>query len=262
MTRIAAIGPLSIDSVGGGVPRPGGTAFYAGLTFGRLDADAHVAISCSAEHRSALDGLHVPARWYESAETTAFSFRYTDSGRRIMSVDAVGDAWSPDDALEAAGDATWVYIGALLRSHFPSQTLDALVEASRKLLLDAQGFVRRPALGPLQLDGAVGDVVERASILKLDDQEAEALVGAADPAALRRLAVPEIVLTLGARGSMIVTSRAVQSVPAIEMTGAIDPTGAGDTLAAAYLVARADGAEPLEALRDATETVGEFLSGK
>jgi sugar/nucleoside kinase (ribokinase family) len=41
----------------------------------------------------------------------------------------------------------------------------------------------------------------------------------------------------------------------------VDPTGAGDTFSAAYLTARAEGLEPVEAADRATVTVARFLSG-
>jgi sugar/nucleoside kinase (ribokinase family) len=265
LTQIAAIGPLSIDVVGEQPPRPGGTVFYGARAFARLGASARIAASCAASDRGALvpplEDLGLPVRWYESAETTAFHFQYSQTGRRTMRVEAVGDPWSPERSVEAAGDARWVLVGGLLRSDFPQQALIALANTGARLLLDAQGLVRLPSLGPLRRTGDIGDVLRHATILKLDEEEAESL-GASGLEALRRLGVPEVVYTLGPRGAAVVTPDLAEDVPAPDVRGAVDPTGAGDTLAAAYLFARSAGAEPLEALRSAIDTVAQFLTEK
>jgi sugar/nucleoside kinase (ribokinase family) len=268
LTRIATIGPFSIDVVGEQPPRPGGTVFYAGRALGNLGADAHVAASCALADRDELlprlEAFGLPVRWYESANTTAFRFRYTRTGRRIMRLEAAGDPWSPENAVEAIADARWVYVGGLLRTDFPRKTLAALAETGAKLLVDAQGLVRTPRLGPLRSSGDIGDVLRYAAILKLDVEEAEALVtpGETLPSRLQRLGPPEIVLTMGRRGAAVITQARIDAVPARDVTGPVDPTGAGDTFSAAYLVARSDGAEPLDALRSATDTVAEFLAGE
>jgi len=46
--------------------------------------------------------------WHESAETTAYSFHY-EGERRIMRQEAVADPWSPEQAVAAIGDATWIH---------------------------------------------------------------------------------------------------------------------------------------------------------
>ena len=54
---------------------------------------------------------------------------------------------------------------------------------------------------------------EHIEVLKLNDEEAETLVGSANPEALRTLGVPEIVLTLGAQGSWVITPDLIEHVP-------------------------------------------------
>jgi sugar/nucleoside kinase (ribokinase family) len=74
------------------------------------------------------------------------------------------------------------------------------------------------------------------------------------------LGVPEILLTLGSRGSFVIATGHVEHVPAFEISGVLDPTGAGDTFSMAFLTQRAAGAEPVEAARAATATVAAFLA--
>jgi sugar/nucleoside kinase (ribokinase family) len=261
---IAAIGHVSRDVVDDGAPRPGGTVLYSARALARLGATPRVGASCSASDRQALIGvleaLGLLVTWHESANTASYRFRYTSSGRRVMHQDAVGDPWSPHDALHAVGDASWIHVGALVRTDFPPQTLAALAGEGRSLLVDGQGLVRTAALGPLRTDGRIGDVLGYLTILKLDQQEAKTLTGSADPAAVRKLGVPEAIVTLGSKGSFVVTADTIERIAAQEVAEAVDPTGAGDTYAAAYLLARSAGAEPVEAARAAAKAAAEFLA--
>ncbi len=264
MSRIAAIGHLSRDIVDGAPPRAGGAVFYSARTLARIGADAHVAASCSGDHKDELlpelETFGLAVRWYESKATTEYSFRY-EGDRRIMRQTAVGDPWLPSRAVDAAADAAWVHVGALTRTDFPGATLAALADG-RRLLVDGQGLVRTAALGALRTDNEIGDVLRHVTILKLDAEEAEVLVGSSTPEDLRSLELPEVILTHGSRGAFVVTKKLVEHVGAHEVRGVTDPTGAGDMFAAAYLSARAGGEDPLAAARRATDAVGEFLSSE
>lgn len=263
MTAIAAIGHISRDVVAGGAPRPGGGVFYAARALARLGVDARIAAACAAADRETLlrplEEFGLPVAWYESAETTAYSFHY-EGDRRIMWKEAVGDPWTPDRAVDGVGNATWVDVCALTRTDFPPETLAALAHDGRLLLVDAQGLVRTATIGPLELDADIGDVLDYFEILKLNDEEAHTLVGSADPEALRALGVAEVLLTLGSMGSWVITPARLEHVPAVEVEGSVDPTGAGDTYSVTYLARRAEGAEPVEAARAAAETVSALLA--
>ena len=263
MTAIAAIGHLSRDVVAGSSPRPGGGVFYSARALARLGADARISASCALEDWALLvpplEAFGLPVTWHESTMTTAYSFHYEDE-RRIMWQDAVGDPWTPAQAAGAAGDAAWVNVCALTRTDFSAETLAAVAAGGRRLLVDAQGLVRTPTIGPLNTDREIGEVLRHIEILKLNDEEAETLVGSTDPERLRALGVPEILLTLGSQGSFVITPRLVEHMPAGDVAGPVDPTGAGDTFSMAFLTQRAAGAEPVEAARAATATVAAFLA--
>jgi sugar/nucleoside kinase (ribokinase family) len=263
LTAIAAIGHLTRDVVAGGAPRPGGGVFYSARALARIGADALIGASSAGDDRAhllpPLEAFGLPVAWYPSSATTAYSFHY-EGDRRIMRQDAVGDPWAPEQAVAAVGDATWVHVGALVRTDFPDETLAALADRDRRLLVDAQGLVRTAAVGPLVTDGEIGDVLRHVAILKLNDEEAETLVGSAQPERLRSLGVPEVILTLGSQGSYVITTDGIEHVPARVVVGPVDPTGAGDTFSAAYLTARSGGVGPAEAADRATTTVAAFLS--
>lgn len=263
MTAIAALGHLSRDVVAGSEPRPGGGVFWSTRALARLDADATVHASCSAEHRTTLvpplEAFGLPVTWYESSTTTAYSYYY-EGDRRVMWQDAVGDPWTPERAVGAAADATWVNVCALTRTDFPAETFAALAADGRRLLVDLQGLVRTATIGALHTDAHIGDVLDHVEVLKLNDEEAETLVGSADPEKLHALGVPEVILTLGSHGAWVVTPDLVEHVPAVPVGGDVDPTGAGDTYSVTYVVQRAAGAEPVEAARVAAATVSELLA--
>jgi len=264
VTAIAVIGHLSRDVVAGSEPRPGGGVFHGTRALARLGADARITASCAASDRALLvpplEAFGLPVTWHESTTTTAYRFHY-EGERRIMWLDAVGDPWTPAQAVEAARDVEWVNVCALTRTDFSPETLAALAGDGRRLLVDAQGLVRTPTIGPLHTDGDIGDMLRHVEILKLDEEEAEALVGSSDPERIRMLGVPEILLTLGSQGSFVITPDVVEHVPAVEVEGSVDPTGAGDTFSMAYLVERAAGTEPVESARAATAAVADFLAG-
>ena len=262
MTELAVIGNLSRDIVAGGEPRPGGGVFWSTRALSRLGAQAVVSAACSAEDRPLLlpplEAFGLPVTWHESSTTTAYSFHY-EGDRRIMWQDAVGDPWTPEQAVTAAGDAAWVNVCALTRTDFPPETLAALADG-RRLLVDLQGLVRTPTVGPLHTDEHVGDVLRHIDVLKLNDEEATTLVGSAAPERMRSLHIPEVLLTLGSQGAWVVTPDLAAHVPAVPVDGPVDPTGAGDSYSVTYLVSRAQGADPVEAARAAAATVAAFLA--
>ncbi len=219
-------------------------------------ADADVALT-------PLEATGLPLVWEPGRVTTAFAFHY-EGERRVMAVEAIGDPWTPADvtgwAAPALAGAKWVHVGALLRSDFGVETLRALAADGRRLLVDAQGLVRRPEVGPLQRDGDVDpDALHTIQALKLSEAEARLLAGGVDVAALRSLGVPEVVLTLGSAGSLVVTPDAAERVPA-EPVPIADPTGAGDTYSLGYVAARAAGAAPVDSARRASALVAAVLA--
>jgi sugar/nucleoside kinase (ribokinase family) len=267
---VAVIGNLVRDIVAGAPPRPGGAVFYQARVFSALGhtEDVHLVTRCAPEDRellvAPLERFGLPVAWRPARETQSFSFHY-EGERRVMEVVALGDPWTPDDidgwVAQAIGDTKWIMLGGLTRADFPPETLAALRRDGRQLLVDAQGCVRRGTLGPLVRDGKVSpESFASGRALKLNDAEAMALVGSPEPADLRRLCVPEVVLTRGSRGALVVTASTADRVPATPIEGTVDLTGAGDTFWVSYLVARTEGAEPAEAARSASETTSRLLS--
>ena len=129
--------------------------------------------------------------------------------------DAVGDPWTPEQAVEAAADATWINVCALTRTDFPPETLAALAQTGAGSSSTSRASSAPPTIGPLQTDEHIGDVLRHIEVLKLNDEEAETLVGSAEPEKLHALGVPEVILTLGSQGAWVVTPDVVEHVPAV-----------------------------------------------
>lgn len=266
---VALVGNVSLDRHGGGAERAGGAVTYGGVTAASRGLDVRVATRCAERDRAValapLERSGLPLVWHEAQATTAFSYRY-EGGSRQMVVDAVGDTWAPDDLAGWAGPTldgvAWVHVGALLRSHFPAATLHAARRDGRNVLLDGQGLVRLARTGTLQRDGNVDpEVLAAIDALKLSESEARLLAGGVEVERLRGLGVPEVLLTLGAGGSLLVTPDVAERIE-IEPVDTPDPTGAGDTYALGYAAARAAGAEPVEAARSASDLVSAILAAR
>ena len=178
-----------------------------------------------------------------------------------MTVDVVGEPWQLDEPPSGLlRRVESLHVAPLLRSDFDAAALERL-GSGRRLLLDAQGLVRVPKTGPLTLDADFDpDVLRHVSILKVSEEEADVLAGG-DRDALADLGVPEIVLTLGRRGSVVIVNGRAEEIPARPVDDAVDPTGAGDAFASAYLSARAGGHAPASAARRATALVAALLLG-
>lgn len=269
MPGVAVIGNVTRDVVAGAQPRAGGAVFHAGRALRVLGARGRVVTRCAPADRRALVSrlvaLGLPVAWAPAQRTAAFSFRYDDE-RRLMTVDEIGDPWTSADVRGWAGDALgrseWVLVGALTRADFPAATLQELARG-RRLLLDGQGLARPAVTGPLSLDGDLDrNVLRFATMLKLAEDEAMALVGSTEPDAVRELAVPEILVTLGSRGSLVVTSRGADLIKVRPVEGRVDPTGAGDAFCAVYLDSRAAGHAPSSAARRASALVSGLLLGR
>jgi sugar/nucleoside kinase (ribokinase family) len=257
------IGPLARDLVGGGVPRIGGGPWHAARALRALGHDAVVVAKCGEPERRSylrqLAALGLPVSLTAAGETTSFSFHYDAEGRREMQVEAIGEPWNEADEPERTLRLVeWVHVAPLLRGDFPTETLERIARR-RRVLLDGHGLVRTRRLGPLALDADFDPALLRhVSILKLAEEEAHALLGGAELEELRRLDVPEVVVTFGSGGSLVITRDAAVRVVARPSRG--DPTGAGDAFSVAYLGARAAGHRPVSAARRATALVSALLS--
>jgi sugar/nucleoside kinase (ribokinase family) len=260
---LAVIGPLTRDVVDGRAERIGGGPWYAARALRALRQEAMVVAKCGEPERRSyqrrLVALGLPVSLAVAGETTSFSFHYDANGNREMRVDAIGEPWAegdePDRALRRV---EWVHVAPLLRDDFAPETLERLARR-RRLLLDGQGLVRARRLGPLAFDTDFDRTLLRhVSVLKLAEEEAQAILGGGELEDLRKLGVPEVVVTFGVGGSLVLTRDTAVRVTARPVRG--DPTGAGDAFSVAYASSRAGGHRPISAARRATALVQALLT--
>ena len=197
------IGPLSRDVVDGRERGIGGGPWYAGRALRALGQEAVVVAKCGEPERRSylrrLASLGLPVSLAAAGETTSFSFRYDAEGHREMRVEAIGEPWSEgDDPDSALRGVDWVHVAPLLRDDFSPERLERIARR-RRMLLDGHGLVRARRVGPLELDGDFDrELLRHVSVLKLAEEEAQAILGHGDLEELRGLGVPEVVVTFGA----------------------------------------------------------------
>ena len=260
---LAVCGNVSIDLIDGQPPTVGGGPYHCGLGLRLLERPARIVTKCAPDDRSLLvpqlAALGVPLTVVDAERTASFALFYEGEVRRTE-IRAVGDAWTPDDAARV-GDAAWVYVAALTRSDFPAETLEALARG-RNLAFDGQGLVRAPEEGPVRYDPALDSALLRhVSFLKLAEEEATAILPAVTEAAVFALGVPEVVVTLGSRGSVVYADGASTPVPCRPILD-VDLTGCGDVFGVGYVAARSDGLGPASAARRATALVALLLTNR
>ena len=257
MRGVAVIGNLARDLVGGGSPRSGGAPLHAARALRLLGGRTRIVARCArADRRELLTpviALGVPVFWVPCGSTTSFALRY-DGEERELELLHPGEPWSLEDVRDV-GRAEWVQVGALTREEFPLPVLAALAR-DRRLALDGQALVRPAQQGPVRLDSDFDPAVLRhVTVLKVAEAEAEVLGGEERLAAL---GVPEVIVTLGSRGALLLSAGRRDLVP-VRRIESSDPTGAGDAFLAGYVWARACGHRPLSAARHAGSTAARAL---
>lgn len=258
MRGIAVIGNLSRDTIDGGSPRVGGAPFHAARALRLLGGASRIVGRSAEEDRrtlvAPLAALGVPWTWLPAPSTATFRIDYVGEDREMEIVDP-GSPWTLEEARAAAG-AGWVQVGGLTRADFPPEVLAGLAR-DRRLALDGQVLVRPGRAGRLVHDADYDPALLRPiTVLKLNEQELETLGGEEEAA---RLGVPELLLTRGATGAVLLTGATRIEIPVrpIEID---NPTGAGDAFLAAYIWARAAGQRPASAARLAAVTAARVLA--
>ena len=267
MRPVAIVGSLSLDSAPGREPFPGGCPYHAARALSLLASPSRIVAKCSAAHRRLLLGpvlaLGIQVSWRPAEASTGFEL-IRDGDNRVMAVTSVGDSWTDEEVRSwvrtALEPCEWVHVAPLLREEFSAAAL-AEIARDRILSLDGQGLARAPKLGPLALDAEFDrELLRHVSVLKLAEEEAEAILEQVNAASLASLEVPEVIVTRGSRGALIWTAGELTEVPARPLVANAAATGAGDAFAAIYIAARSRGRSQRVAARRASVFVGAMLS--
>jgi predicted nicotinamide N-methyase/sugar/nucleoside kinase (ribokinase family) len=244
-------GHATIDRLGGET-LPGGSVYYAAHALAALGADVRALTAAGTDlpagalcavpgAAGAIEATVVPA-----PATTAFENAYGPGRERRQRAVAAAPRLDPAHLPARWRDADLLFLAPVLGE------LDPGAFAS---------YVRAPVVG-LGVQGLVRAVRGDGTVVpRRWEPEPAALAGVAaaflgddevagQPDLVERLAaaVPLVVFTHGPRGCDLLAGGRVRRVgthPARE----VDPTGAGDVFAAAFLLALAGGAAPVEAAR-------------
>lgn len=262
---LAVIGHTARDLVDGSAPRAGGVPLYAARALAELGERALIVTRCAPGDRSLLGPLYavgLPVVWHPEEQTPIFRLRNLGDQREIE-IEALGAPWTVADVDGWLGavvvDADWVHAGALWRGDFPADTLAALARG-RRLSFDGQGICRPARVGPVSREGAFdAALLTHVDVLHLSLSEAEALGLSLDAISLATLGVPEVVVTMGSRGSVVYAGGAAEHIAA-RPVDVDDATGAGDAFTIAYVASRRAGHSPRSAARRATGLVYGLLS--
>jgi sugar/nucleoside kinase (ribokinase family) len=261
---VAVLGNLSVDLVNDDPPSAGGCPSFAGVALAPLgNAALLVTRAAPADmplFEEMLAALEIPYRVLPAATTSSFALRYTGGDDRVLTVEAVGPSWTPED-VAGLDLGPWVHVSPLLRSDFPVEVLAALAARGCQLSYDGQGLVRAPRLGHLTVDADYDRaVLDNIRVLKLADDETDVLVGKPfDADAAADLGVPEVVVTHGSGGCDLYLEGAQFHVPAARQVSGVHTTGAGDMFTVTYVAGRAAGLQPLDAARQAGAFVADRL---
>ncbi len=263
---LTVVGSSAIDRIDDGPPSPGGAPAFVDIALTGLPGERRVITRYAAEDAPLFEAVAgrpgVSVTVLPSLTTSAFGLRYSGD-RRVITVDAIGDAWTAEEIAGAAIRTTWVHVAALLRTDFPVATIQEL--AARHLVAyDGQGLVRASQLGRLAVDRCFDpELLAWVEILKLDDVEADVVApGGFGVGAAARLGVPEILVTQGSGGCDLYCEGAVTHIPAARTVAGVTSTGAGDVFCVAYVAGRSRGMDPVSAAGTASRVVAEMLEAR
>ncbi len=245
------LGAITRDVEPGGASSAGGVVHYAGLTFAALGARTRVVTRSHPEDAhellAALCAARVETRALPSRETTTYANDYTGTEDRHELL-ATSDPIGPSDLPPAWRTADAIHLGPLHRRDLLPETLSVL---RGRVGIDLQGLARErsPAGTRLAPNAELKDYLAHVSVAKAAEEEIAVLLeGLTLREFQREHAIPELLVTRGARGALLVTQNGVDEIPAVPAPRRF-PTGAGDVFLAAYLFARAAGRGPLAAAR-------------
>ncbi len=276
MSEIAVVGSLNMDLVvrTEQMPRPGETVHGRGFTTipgGKGANQAAAAARLGAEVEmigrvgeddfgaSILDNMR--AQGVGTAQIVRDT--KTPSGIAMIIVDRAGEN-SIVVAPGANGQITMQDVRAaqriLAQMSYVIMQFEIPLPVVRETIALASGFGSRVILNPAPAYPVSSDFFEGLYCLVVNETEAETFTGlsvdnldAAQEAgrALREKGIPVVVITLGAKGALLLTDECTVHVPAHQVD-VVDTTAAGDAFVGGLAVGLLGGLEVVEAVRYAT----------
>ena len=217
------------------------------------------------ELHAALSRRGLPVLIGPADDTFVSRLILKEHGERDHELAALGEPFTPGDvdgwARSSLQNAATIVIGTQWRGDVPPDTLRAIHALGRRIVFDAQGLAR-PGLGMVIPSGPLDPTwLTGVDAVKFSDEEAIALLGGTDAAAMARAGVPIVLITYGEGGSDIWTQDEPEShhIPADRITRLADTVGAGDMFTALFAAALDRNEAPRTAAEIATHGVAEIL---
>lgn len=220
----------------------GGPCVYASLAARAVNSSVAVVstigrdFGCRRISWLRAQGISVQHVRVARCHTTRFEIDYQDSARTLKVVYAC-DPIEAKDVLRAP-PASAIHIGPVVSEIAPS-LIERLAKRDAIISLDPQGYLRR-----LKPDGSVGvkkwrdsELLKKVGLLKVSEDEFAAMTGRGmSMKVLPKIGSDIVLITRGARGSVIWSrDEGLLMIPAYR-TRVVDPTGAGDAMAGSFLV--------------------------
>lgn len=209
-------------------------------------------------------GLHYTRTVSGQSTATALIAVQADGEKAIILASNANDAWTPEDAGDAAAGVREAGAGSVLVAD-----LEVPVFVVRAALQAARACGYRVVVDPSPTSRMDGDLFGLIDFIAPDDVEAEQLtgikVGSADDGfragdALRERGVGVALVKLGEGGCVLVSDDTRAYIPPFPVK-VVDKTGAGDAFAGALGVALVEGMQPREAARFAVAAASFAVSG-
>ncbi len=189
----------------------------------------------------------------------------TDDAERTMATDlgVSSELVEADVDTSHAEESSYLYIEGYLSSSATSAAAAAkgrtLAQQAGKKVAVSLADVSMIEFFPDQLQNILGNGVELL-FCNVEEALAWAKTDRLDIAiAELRDICPELYVTMGSKGSNVITANGVESAAGFEVK-AVDTTGAGDIFAGACLAARAQGASPVDAARFANFAAAQLVA--
>ncbi len=249
---VCVVGSFSLDSII--VPtrdKPfhnlGGATTYTSFAVKTLEGAVSVVSRVGEDFPEAYlwwlkeEGIDVSAvKRYMQETTTHFELAYNqDFSERTLKLTCKGNPINIDD-IPRDLQAKAIHI-APIANEISYETVERLKACCDVLSLDPQGFLRcfdqnGNVTQSLQADKRIMGLV---NICKASQDEIFALTGQSELKsaikALHDVGVETVIVTMGAKGSLLSVEGAQYNVPACQSSVLVDPTGAGDVFIGGFL---------------------------
>jgi sugar/nucleoside kinase (ribokinase family) len=267
---IALVGQTVRDEIehadGSTEVRTGGAPLFAAEVLADAGIDGHIITrGGDADLQDPLHGVGVPVVIGPAGDTFTSHLTLHAHGERDHAIAALGTPFLPEDvegwAAPALEDAGTVVLGTQWRDDIPPETVRALARPDRRIVLDGQGLCR-PGLGPVRPSGPWRPAWSaHVDVLKVSEEEADALLGGAEPHHLASAGIPIVVVTEGEAGEIVWTAASGDAihVPADRVRGLADTVGAGDMFLALFAAGLDAGLDAIAAASDASAGVARAL---